>query len=243
MPSAHPRLLADFTGNQVFIDAVDGVDFDPDTGDYVGTDYHTVNSTLFRLNEEQVVKLARETQDPLLFKALSVGRKIGKGCSYCIMYGGSAKKLSLIAGVPLAECEGLKANFLAGLGLDQLLAEVESTWDDKKWGRSSYITVLGDYHICCASKHKIINYKALGSEAVVQKYAVNWVCSEMRRRGLKSKLILNMHDELLFEAPNDELEEMKQLASEMYPEAARQLGLTLDWSSLAMTGKDYSVCH
>lgn len=243
MPAAHPRLLADFTNNETFIKAVDGDEFDPETKEYVGEDFHTVNSVLFSLNTQENVDKARETQDHSLFPALGKGRKIGKGGSYATLYGGSGKKVALTIGVAEHEGEMLRTNFLAGLGLDNLLAEIEETWEDKKWGRGSYITVLGNYHIYCTSKHKIINYKALGSEAVVQKYAVNWVCSEIKKRGLQSKLILNMHDELLFEAPDEELEEMKQIASEMYPEAARQLGLTLDWSSLAMTGKDYSVCH
>lgn len=243
MPSAHPRLLADFTGNQTFIDAVDGSEVDPDTGLYVGEDFHTVNSVLFKLNTQDQVNRAVLTQDDELISFLSLGRGTGKGGSYATLYGGSGKKIALTLGLPVKEGEQLKIDFLAGLGLDALLKEITQDWKARKWGRGSYITVLGDYNILCASKHKIINYKALGSEAVVQKYAVIWMCEQMEKHGVKSKLILNMHDELLFECPDDEVELMVELASAMYPAAALQLGLTLNWKSAAMTGVNYAKCH
>lgn len=244
MPSAHPRLLADFTGNEMFIKAVDGSEDDPVTGEYIGEDFHTVNSVLFKLNSQDDVDRARETQDEDLIHHLSLGRGVGKGGSYATLYGGSGKKIGMTIGVPPSEGEALKQSFLAGLGLDILLDEIGRDWKDRKWGYGSYITVLGNYHILCASKHKIINYKALGSEAVVQKYAVNWVCKEMEKRGLtECKLILNVHDELLFEAPDHLVTEMKQLASEMYPAAALQLGLSLNWASAAKVGQTYAKCH
>ena len=137
----------------------------------------------------------------------------------------------------------LKQQYLSTLGLDKLLQEVEDTWDYMKHGRGSYITVLGGYIVWCGSKHKIINYKALGSEAVVQKVAVVLLCRKIRDLGLKSKLILNVHDECLFEVPDEELEVAKPLISNMYKEAAKELGLTLDWTSVAKVGDNYAAVH
>ncbi len=34
---------------------------------------------------------------------------------------------------------------------------------------------------------------------------------EMQKRQLKSKMLLQVHDELIFEVPQDEIEEMRQL--------------------------------
>lgn len=243
MPSAHPRLLADFTGNQSFIDSVDGLEEDPITGKYLGEDYHTVNSVLFKLNTQEDVQRARETQDHDLILKLSIQRGLGKGGSYATLYGGSGKKIAMTLGLPLHEGEELKSGFLAGLGLDDLLRDIQRDWKKNQWGYGSYISVLGGYHILCASKHKIINYKALGSEAVLQKHAVIWVSEQMEQRGMKSKLILNVHDELLFEAPDEEVELMRELASQMYPAAALQLGLSLDWTSAAKVGSTYAKCH
>lgn len=242
MPSAHPRLLADFTQNETFIAAVDGKEEEED-GTYVGKDFHTVNSVLFELNTKDDVEEARRSQDKGLLDTLGKGRKKGKGGSYCTLYGGSDKKLALTIGIEQSKGARLKKQFLAGLGLDILLAEIEATWDEMKHGRGSYIAVLGGYVVWCSSKHKIINYKALGSEAVVQKVAVVLLCRKLRDLGLKTKLILNVHDEVLLEVPDDEVEQMKKIGSQMYVEAAHVLGLTLDWTSVAKVGINYAVCH
>lgn len=243
MPSAHPRLLADFTQNETFIKAVDGKEEDED-GNYIGEDFHTVNSILFKLNSEGDVEHCRRTQlHDGIREAVDAGRKKGKGGSYCTLYGGSDKKLALTLGIQESLGAELKESFLSGLGLDLLLEEVSSTWKAQKRDKGSYITVLGGYHAWSNSKHKIINFKALGSEAVVQKVAVNLLCRKFRDMNLKSKLILNIHDEVLLEVPDDEVEIVKPIAAKMYVDAALQLGLTLDWTSTAKVGENYAVCH
>jgi hypothetical protein len=242
MPSAHPRLLADFTNNQLFIDSVDGKEEEED-GTYVGEDFHTVNSVLFELNTQEDVQKAVRTQDKQLIKLLSKGRGKGKGGSYCTLYGGSDKKLALTIGIELSKGARLKEQFLSGLGLDVLLREITKTWGSMKHGRGSYIAVLGGYIVWCSSKHKIINYKALGSEAVLQKVAVVLLCRKISELCLKTKLILNVHDEVLLEVPDEEVETMRKLGSQMYVEAAKVLGLRLDWTSVAKVGINYAVCH
>ena len=168
------------------------------------------------------------------------------------LYGGSGKKIAQTIGMSESQGNQLKTDFLAGLGLDGLLAEIEKDWNKKRWSdycngdykvTGNFISVLGGYEVFCTSKHKIINYKALGSEAVVQKVAINWVSKQIREKGLKSKLIISMHDECLFESPDEEVAIMKELAYNMYPSAAKILGLTLDWHSTPKVGINYAECH
>ncbi|MDH4367925.1 MAG: DNA polymerase, partial [Dehalococcoidia bacterium] len=42
---------------------------------------------------------------------------------------------------------------------------------------------------------------------------------EMEKRNLKSKMLLQIHDELLFEVPEAEVAQMKSLVSEIMPHA------------------------
>ncbi len=64
-----------------------------------------------------------------------------------------------------------------------------------------------------------INAPVQGTSADIIKIAMINIYREMEQRNLKSKMLLQIHDELIFEVPEDELEEMKSLVSELMPQA------------------------
>ena len=59
-----------------------------------------------------------------------------------------------------------------------------------------------------------INSPIQGTAADIIKIAMINIDSEISKRGLKSKMLLQVHDELIFEIPENELEEMKALVRE-----------------------------
>ena len=59
-----------------------------------------------------------------------------------------------------------------------------------------------------------INTPVQGTAADLIKLAMIKVDSEFRERGLKSAMLLSVHDELVFEVPPDELDEVKELVKE-----------------------------
>lgn len=101
MNSAQLVILAGFMQDPVFLKAVvEGKeitehDTEPEkwfekTTDgkykvYHGTDAHTVNSVYFRLNTEEDIQLARETQDPELIHKITGGRKKAKNGIYALL--------------------------------------------------------------------------------------------------------------------------------------------------------------
>jgi len=70
-----------------------------------------------------------------------------------------------------------------------------------------------------AAERMAINAPVQGSSADIIKIAMINLHREMENRNLKSKMLLQIHDELLFEVPEGEVGEMKSLVAELMSRA------------------------
>ena len=68
-----------------------------------------------------------------------------------------------------------------------------------------------------------MNAPIQGTAADIIKIAMNGVSRELKRRGLKSRLILQVHDELLVEAVENEAEEVQDILRDQMEHAASLL--------------------
>ena len=64
-----------------------------------------------------------------------------------------------------------------------------------------------------------INMPVQGTSADIIKVAMINLYREMEKRQLKSKMLLQVHDELVFEVPEAEMEVMRQLVPEVMSSA------------------------
>ncbi len=64
-----------------------------------------------------------------------------------------------------------------------------------------------------------MNTPIQGSAADIIKTAMVRLHREIKRRRVKSRMLLQVHDELIFEVPEEELEEMKNLARTVMEQA------------------------
>ena len=66
-----------------------------------------------------------------------------------------------------------------------------------------------------------INMPVQGTSADIIKVAMIDIHGEMRKQHMRSKMILQVHDELVFETPHEEMDTMQALISDIMPNAMK----------------------
>lgn len=146
-------------------------------------------------------------------------RRIAKTINFGVMYGMSAFRLSRQLKIPRRTAdEFIRAYFTKYNAIQEF---VERTAEEAK--KSGYVkTIMGRIRPVpgidsrnrteqAAAQRIAINTPIQGSAADIVKLAMVNIASLLRREELKSRLILQVHDELVFEVPEVELDRMRRL--------------------------------
>jgi len=100
----------------------------------------------------------------------------------------------------------------------------------RKWGyvqtligRRRFLPEINSYNrqVREAAERMAINAPVQGTSADIIKIAMINLYQEMKRQGFRSKMLLQIHDELLFEVSQEEMEEMKFLVSQLMSQAVK----------------------
>jgi DNA polymerase-1 len=83
-----------------------------------------------------------------------------------------------------------------------------------------------NFNVRSAAERMAINMPVQGTAADIMKLAMVRVQDRLERENLRSKMLLQVHDELVFEVPQDELEAVKELVFDEMP-AAMEMDVTL----------------
>ncbi|HEY48800.1 MAG TPA: DNA polymerase I [Dehalococcoidia bacterium] len=105
-------------------------------------------------------------------------------------------------------------------------------------GRRRYIPEINSSNaqVRMAAERMAINMPVQGTSADIIKVAMIEIQREMDKKGLESKMVLQVHDELLFELPREEEKELKGLVQEIMPNAMKlSVPLKID----VRTGKNW----
>jgi DNA polymerase-1 len=86
-------------------------------------------------------------------------------------------------------------------------------------GRRRYIPDIhsGNFNVRMAAERVAINMPIQGTASDIIKIAMIRLDEELSKRKLTSRMLLQVHDELIFEGPHAELEELRGLVKEVMP--------------------------
>ncbi len=174
-------------------------------------------------------------------------RRQAKVVNFGIVYGLSAFGLSQNLGIEPSEARKfIDAYFEKYSGVRAFIdATLEQTRRDQKvktlFGRIRPIPDINSKNATQRgfAERTAVNTPLQGTAADLIKLAMIRIDSEIRERGLKSRMTLQVHDELVFEVPENELEIMKPLVRE-HMETAHpldvpllvEIGVGLNWRDM-----------
>jgi DNA polymerase-1 len=175
-------------------------------------------------------------------------RRNAKTVNFGIVYGISAFGLSERLGVPRYEARDIIDQYFnqyPGVKkyMDQnILFAREHGYVETMMGRRRYLRDInsGNHTIRSFAERNAINAPVQGSSADMIKIAMIKIFNEMTARKLKSKMILQVHDELVFDAHKTELEVLKPLVEEGMKNAIKmEVPVVVDMN----TGSNWLEAH
>ena len=171
-------------------------------------DVHTATAmNIFDVSEEEVTSLMRRQ---------------AKTVNFGIVYGISDFGLSEQLGVPVAEAREFITKYYQRYPrirsyMQELVAFCEKNgYVETLCGRRREIPEIRDKNRMVREfgKRAAMNAPVQGSAADLIKIAMIRIDEAMKKAGVRSRMILQVHDELIFEVPEDEIETMKAIITD-----------------------------
>ncbi|ACM23015.1 MULTISPECIES: DNA polymerase I [Thermotoga] len=188
------RILAHLSGDENLVKAFEE-----------GIDVHTLTaSRIYNVKPEEVNEEMR---------------RVGKMVNFSIIYGVTPYGLSVRLGIPVKEAEKMIISYFTLYPkvrsyIQQVVAEAkEKGYVRTLFGRKRDIPQLmaRDKNTQSEGERIAINTPIQGTAADIIKLAMIDIDEELRKRNMKSRMIIQVHDELVFEVPDEEKEELVDL--------------------------------
>ena len=161
-------------------------------------------------------------------------RSRAKAVNFGIAYGQGAFGLSQNLGIPRAEAKAIIDDYFAQFPgvrsyMDEMIGFCRANGYIKTlMGRRRYLPdiISGNNTVRAQAERIAINAPMQGTAADIIKVAMVRIHDELKRKRMRSKLLLQVHDELVFDAHNDEADELLPLVKDLM-EGAMQLDAPL----------------
>ncbi len=181
----------------------------------------------FRAGEDIHQRTASEVFGIGLADVTSQQRDIAKTTNFSVIYGVTAFGLSRGLSITPKQAQEYLGQFFGRhpkvkAYLERTVVEArERGYVTTLLGRRRYLPELksGNPNLRGFAERMATNAPIQGTAADLIKIAMVRLARELERRGLRSRMLLQVHDELLFEAPEDEVAALEALATEVMESA------------------------
>jgi DNA polymerase-1 len=161
-------------------------------------------------------------------------RRIAKVLNFGVIYGLSPHGISQQTGFSREEgAKFIESYFSNYPGVSQYIENVKDQAHANQYvetvsHRRRYLPDINasNFNVRGAAERMAINMPIQGTAADIMKLAMIRVHDRLQRENLRSKMLLQVHDELVFEVPRDELNDIQKLVYDEMP-AALELDVTL----------------
>ena len=165
-------------------------------------------------------------------------RRTAKIVNFGIMYGAGPFRMSQELGIPRGEGMALiEAYFNKYAGIKDYIDRTLEQARKQKWvttmlGRRRPVWEINSQNQIRrqAAERMAINMPIQGTAAEMIKLAMISIHEKMRKENLKTMMILQVHDELIFEVPKEEIDKVKSIViSEMESALSLSVPIVVDW--------------
>ena len=154
-------------------------------------------------------------------------RRQAKAVNFGIVYGISDFGLAQSIGSTRKQAKEFMETYFASFpGVHQYMQDIIKTAREKGYvetlfHRRRYLPDIKskNYNLRSFAERTAMNTPIQGSAADIIKVAMINMQTELKKAGLKAKMLLQVHDELIFEAPKEELETLKELVPKVMDSA------------------------
>ncbi|MCC6981448.1 MAG: DNA polymerase I [Candidatus Melainabacteria bacterium] len=176
----------------------------------------------FSKNQDIHQRTAKEIFDVPLEEVTKEMRAIGKTMNFALVYQQGDYRTGIDLGVSTSEAKKFREKYFSTYpNVMKLVSETLETAREKNYvetiyGRRRYFRYLNDRNsmIRQADERAAFNAPLQGSAADLMKLAMIRLCKELKDNNMKTKIVLQVHDELVLEVPNDEIELAKKVITQ-----------------------------
>ena len=211
----------------------------------------------FHKNQDIHAATAAAIHDVPLSEVTRQQRRHAKAINFGLIYGMSPFGLTRTTDLTLAEAENFVKEYFKEFPAvkkwldDTRLRAAQQGYVETLLGRRRYFPALAagtNYLIRQREEREAINAPVQGSAADIIKLAMIRLPDALKQAGLKTRMLLQVHDELVFEVPESEIEPATKLVKEVM-ESAYTLSVPLvtearvgdNWGELTVVDPDMPV--